>query len=201
MQRHTMQRHTMQRHTMQRPVTGRLSSDHLGAVIRPAAASRASAPAATLPPAAVRLAGALLALAVSAVHIADQGGITAFALPDWLGWAYRLIEVGGALVALVLLWPWSGRFPWVGWASATLLGIGPLIGYLASRSVGVPGDPEDVGNWSDWLGTTSLFLEAALVAVSIGMLLVLSPLRRALAGSFTAYDEHRTGVTHTPITS
>jgi hypothetical protein len=163
-------------------------------------ATRPSGPAATLPPGAVRLGGALLAVAVSAVHIADQGGITAFTLPDWLGWAYRLIEVGGALVALVLLWPWSGRFPWVGWATATLLGIGPFIGYLASRSVGVPSDPEDVGNWGDWLGTTSLFLEAALIAVSVGMLLALSPIRRALATSSTALDGHRTGVTRTPIT-
>jgi hypothetical protein len=31
----------------------------------------------------VRLAGALLALAVAGVHVADQGGITAFNSPDW----------------------------------------------------------------------------------------------------------------------
>jgi len=51
----------------------------------------------------VRLVGALLALAVSAVHIADQGGMTAFASPDWIGWGYRLIEAGGVLTALALL--------------------------------------------------------------------------------------------------
>jgi hypothetical protein len=44
------------------------------------------------PPAyAIRLAGALLALAIAVVHVADQGGVTAFTSPDWLGWAYRLI--------------------------------------------------------------------------------------------------------------
>ena len=57
----------------------------------------------TAPDVAVRLAGALLALAVSAVHVADQGGVTALNSPAWMGWGYRLIEVGGVLTALVLL--------------------------------------------------------------------------------------------------
>ena len=35
---------------------------------------------------AVRFTGALLAVAVAAVHVADQGGITAMASPVWIGW-------------------------------------------------------------------------------------------------------------------
>ena len=58
-------------------------SDRLG--VRPGAA----------PEMAVRIVGALLALAIAAVHVADQGGMTSFASPDWIGWGYRLIEVGG----------------------------------------------------------------------------------------------------------
>ena len=69
------------------------------------------------PQLAVRLVSALL-LAVAGVHVADQGSITAFnSPPDWLGWAYRLIEVGGVLTALVLLLPWSR---WLGWAAGVL---------------------------------------------------------------------------------
>jgi len=37
--------------------------------------------------------------------------------------------------------------------------------------VGVPGDSADVGNWGDWLGTVSLLVEAALVMLSVSMLL------------------------------
>ena len=48
--------------------------------------------AAALPPVTVRLVGAVLALAVATAHVADQGGVTAFTFPDWLGWSYRLIE-------------------------------------------------------------------------------------------------------------
>ena len=47
----------------------------------------------------MRMTGALLALAIAAVHVADQGGISGFASPGWIGWGYRLIEVGGVLTA------------------------------------------------------------------------------------------------------
>ena len=126
--------------------------------------ARAGAP----PELAVRLVSALLALGVASVHVADQGGITAFNSPDWMGWAFRVIEAAGVLTALVLLLPWSA---WVGWAAGVLLGTGPFLGYVASRSVGVPGDHADIGNWGYWLGTVSLVVEAALVILSVGMLL------------------------------
>jgi len=125
---------------------------------------RAGAP----PELAVRLVSALLALAVAGVHVADQGGIIALNSPAWLGWSYRVIEVGGVLTALVLLLPWSA---WLGWAASVLLGVGPFLGYVTSRSVGLPGDHADIGNWGYWLGTVSLIVEAALVILSVGMLL------------------------------
>jgi len=121
----------------------------------------------------MRLVGALLALAIAAVHVADQGGVTVLNSPAWLGWAFRLIEVGGVLTALVLLVPrpaWLGP-AWLGWAAGALLGAGPFLGYVASRTVGVPGDPADVGNWGYWVGTVSLLTEAALVTLSASMLL------------------------------
>ena len=119
----------------------------------------------TTPEFAVRFAGALLAGAVAAVHVADQGSVTALADPAWIGWGYRLIEAGGVLTALILL------LPRLAWAAGALLGAGPFLGYVASRTVGVPGDPADVGNWGYWVGTVSLLTEAALVTLSASMLL------------------------------
>jgi len=137
---------------------------------------------------AVRFVGALLAVTVAAVHVADQGGITALASPAWIGWGFRLVEAGGILTALILLLPgqarpgpvslgparvgraWFGAAS-LGWAAGVLLGAGPFTGYIASRTVGVPGDPGDVGNWGYWVGTVSLLVEAALVALSVSMLL------------------------------
>jgi hypothetical protein len=136
----------------------------------------------SVPELSVRIVGALLALAVAAVHIADQGGITVLNSPSWIGWSYRLIEVGGVLTALALVLPrprWLGP-AWLGWAAGVLLGAGPFIAYIASRTVGVPGDPGDVGNWGYWVGTVSLFIEAALVMLSISMLVAAR--QRASAG-------------------
>jgi len=131
------------------------------------AASRISVPDVT-----VRMAGAMLALAIAAVHVADQGSVTGFASPGWIGWSYRLIEVGGVLTALALLLPRPARLApaWAGWAAGVLLGAGPFIAYVLSRSVGLPGDPGDVGNWGYWVGTVSLFIEAGLIALSVSML-------------------------------
>ena len=121
----------------------------------------------------VRLSGALLALAVAAVHVADQGSITALAMPGWIGWGYRFIEVGATATAALLLLPrslWLVR-DWMGWAAGAVLGAGPFIGYVLSRTVGLPGDRGDVGNWGYWVGTVSLFTEAALIILSLTMLI------------------------------
>jgi hypothetical protein len=129
--------------------------------------------------AAARFAGAMLALAIATVHVADQGGVTALNSPHWIGWGYRIIEVGGVLTAVVLLLPGPARLTnWAGWAAGVLLGIGPFVAYILSRTVGLPGDPGDVGNWGYWVGTVSLFVEAALIVLSVSMLLA----RRQLAG-------------------
>ena len=69
--------------------------------------------------------------------------------------------------AVTLLVPWSA---WVGWAAALLLGAGPFIAYVVSRSIGLPGDHGDVGNWGYWVGTVSLAVEAALIVLGITML-------------------------------
>ncbi len=37
--------------------------------------------------------------------------------------------------------------------------------------MGLPGDHGDVGNWGYWVGTVSLFVEAALIVLSLTMLL------------------------------
>jgi hypothetical protein len=141
-------------------------------------------PASAVPEIAVRVVGALLALAVSAVHIADQGGMTALASPDWMGWGYRLIEAGGVVTAAALLLgplaplpsrsagpSWSGLARQLSWEAGALLGAGPFLAYVVSRTVGMPGDARDVGKWGYWVGTVSLLVEAALVALSISMLL------------------------------
>ncbi len=114
-----------------------------------------------------RLVGALLALGVVVAHVNDQGGVANFADPDWLGWGYRLIEVGGLLTAATLLLVGGWR---PAWAPAALLGLAPFLGYIATRTVGLPGDSGDVGNWDDWGGTMALLFEASLFVLAISIL-------------------------------
>jgi hypothetical protein len=121
-----------------------------------------------------RVLAALLVLGIVSAHISDQGGITQFTDPQWVGWGYRLIEVGGTLTAIVLL-P-LGRWRPV-WAAAVLLGAGPLLAYLASRTVGLPGDTGDIGNWGDWVGTMAILFESALILTALGVLLRRAPER------------------------
>jgi hypothetical protein len=107
----------------------------------------------------VRFVAGLLAVAVAVAHVADQGGVTALAAPQWLGWSYRLVEVGGVVTALGLAWRRSVlAATWAGLAVGTV----PFLGYLASRTLGTLADPADVGHWSDWAGTVALLVEAAL---------------------------------------
>ena len=116
-----------------------------------------------------RFIGALLALGVTVAHVEDQGGITAFNNdPDWLGWGYRLIEVGGLAAAAVLLVAGGIR---LAWAPAALLGIAPFVGYILTRTTGLPGHHDDVGNWSQWSGTMSLLVEASLFVLAVSILL------------------------------
>jgi hypothetical protein len=110
----------------------------------------------------------MLALGIVAAHVSDQGGITKLSDPHWIGWSYRLVEVGGLATAVVIIL--LGRWRPV-WAAAILLGAGPMLAYLTSRTIGLPGDSEDVGNWSNWVGTMSLLFEGSLLVVAIGALL------------------------------
>src|SRR5580692_10989169 len=88
----------------------------------------------TAPDVTLRLVGALLALAIATVHVADQGGVTTLAAPNWIGWGYRMVEAGGVLTALVLLLPRPAWLPaWTGWAAALLLAVGPFFAYILSR--------------------------------------------------------------------
>jgi hypothetical protein len=116
-----------------------------------------------------RLIGAMLAVGVTVAHIGDQGGITAFSGdPDWIGWGYRLIEVGGLLTAAVLLVAGGIKLVWV---PAALLGVAPFISYILTRTTGLPGDRADVGNWDDWNGTMALIVEASLFVLAVSVLI------------------------------
>src|SRR3954462_6124786 len=52
------------------------------------------------------------------------------------------------------------------WAGALVLAIVPLVGYVVSRSTGLPDAHSDVGKWLEPLGVASLVIEAPLAALA-----------------------------------
>ena len=112
------------------------------------------------------IAGALLAVAVSAIHVSDQGGLTALKDPAYLGYGYRLLELAGVITAVLLFT--RGRA--AGWVLALGVAAGPLIGITISRSVGLPDATDDIGNWFEPLGMLAMAVELALACLSVSVL-------------------------------
>ncbi|HTU36786.1 MAG TPA: hypothetical protein VMF35_02150 [Acidimicrobiales bacterium] len=117
----------------------------------------------------VVLVTAMLSITVAVIHVLDQGGVTNYAgSPWWLGGGYWAVEIAGVGTAIAVV---TAR-RWIPtWILAFFIGFGPFVAYLLTRIVGLPGDPGDVGNWSDPLGTASLLVEGTLMLMAASTLL------------------------------
>jgi hypothetical protein len=108
-----------------------------------------------------RLLGALAVFAVGLIHILDAVGT--YHSTRWIFWSYiALIAV--AVPAAMSLLHWSSP---LAWTAAATVAVGPLVAYLWSRTIGLPGDAPDVGNWLCTLGMAALFVESSLLALSL----------------------------------
>ncbi len=70
------------------------------------------------------------------------------------------------------------------------LALVPIAGYVVSRTTGLPGATDDIGDWANALGLATLAVEAALVALAVRAAPMgqtsrqfSGPLRRAEEGS------------------
>jgi hypothetical protein len=52
-------------------------------------------------------------------------------------------------------------------ASGRAHGSSPFIGYVLSRTTGLPGAMGDIGNWTEPLGLASLYVEACVFALGV----------------------------------
>ncbi|MBW0119552.1 hypothetical protein I4J48_30340 [Pseudonocardia sp. KRD-169] len=111
------------------------------------------------------IAGAVLALAVSVIHVLDQGGLTAMKDPAYLGYGYWVLELAGLVCAVLLLTRSRS-----GWLLAIGVAAGPLLGIVVSRSVGLPDATDDIGNWTEPLGVLAMAVETALLLLAVAVL-------------------------------
>jgi hypothetical protein len=113
-----------------------------------------------------RASAALLALAVSWIHVLDQGGLTGLKDPAYLGWGYRMLEVTGVVVAILLF----TQRRTLGWLLAVGVAVGPLVGLIVSRTVGLPNAMDDIGNWTETLEIAAMIVESSLLAIAVAAL-------------------------------
>jgi hypothetical protein len=94
---------------------------------------------------------------IGLIHLLDS--VDTFHETRWLFWAYVLLIGATIVVAGALLYHPDRR----AFTAAALVAAAPLMGYLLSRTTGLPGADEDVGNWADPLGLASLWVEGAVL--------------------------------------
>jgi hypothetical protein len=119
-----------------------------------------------LAPLSVYLLASVLCLAIAVIHVQDQGGFLGNVTPAWIAVGYYVVEAMAAITALLF-----ARQQTIAWILGLAVSAGPGIAYILSRTVGLPGDSADIGNWGYLLGTVSLIVEGTLFALCSMILL------------------------------
>ena len=122
--------------------------------------------------------GGLAAVAlIHALQLPD-----AFAEASYLGWLF-VVAIVAAVGLLATLTHASDRSVWR--ATATLPAL-ILLGYLLSRTIGLPGANNDVGEWDEPLGLASMVVESVVLCVSGRVLMTRHHRTRARAAGSVA---------------
>ena len=99
--------------------------------------------------------------AIGLIHLLDAP--SKYGETPYMFWMY-LALIAGCLVGATLLLRAPTR---LGWLAAVALSSLPFMGYVLSRSTGLPGALGDIGNWTEPLGLASLYVEACVCALGL----------------------------------
>src|SRR4051794_4528847 len=128
--------------------------------------------------AAVGLAG------IALIHLLDALG--KFQETPYMGWMYVGLIVSCLAVAATLLHTHARE----AWLATIALPASAIVGFVLTRTTGLPQAKGDIGNWSEPLGLAALFVEGAVIAIAGYALAALRPAkllarrtRVALAGA------------------
>ena len=120
-------------------------------------------PALPLDPA-VRAAAAIGLITVGLIHVLEiQGQLSGAA---WLTTGFVLLAACAPVAGLWLL----ARPSTAAWAFSGLVCFLAAAGYILTRSVAVPGDTDDRGNWLEPLGVAALFTEVIVTILAVVVL-------------------------------
>ena len=112
---------------------------------------------------------------IALIHLLDLPGT--FDTQAYKGWLYIALVAGSLLIAAALVRSSDPR----AWLAASLLPLGAIVGYVWSRTIGLPGGADDIGNWTEPLGLASLFVEGGVITLAAAVLRARQPERVPLA--------------------
>jgi hypothetical protein len=129
---------------------------------------------------------------VALIHLLDLPGKlseTPYMFFMYLG------AIGGSLALAATLMRTSDARAWAGAAALPAL---VIVGYVLSRTTGLPQSTDDIGNWGEPLGIASLFVEGSLVALSTAVL-VARRAHRVPARALNGVHAHAPGRSREPM--
>lgn len=97
---------------------------------------------------------------IALIHLLDS--LSKFKETPYVGWMYVGLMVGSVAVAGGLVHLRDRRV----WLASGLLALSAIVGFVLSRTTGLPNATGDIGNWSEPIGIASLFVEGTVVALS-----------------------------------
>ena len=101
---------------------------------------------------------------VALIHVLDAHDT--FVATPYKGWLYVGLIAGSLTAAGALVRRSDTR----AWAAAGALSLAAFLAFVYSRTVGLPASADDIGNWWEPLGLSSLFVEGTVVALSAAVL-------------------------------
>jgi hypothetical protein len=105
-------------------------------------------------------------LGVGLVHVLD--GIGKYTETRYLFWMFMGLVVSSIAAAAAVLFTRSR----VAFLGAAALMASALVGYVLSRTTGLPNATGDIGNWKEPIGVANVFLEVATIAIAAPAYLV-----------------------------
>jgi hypothetical protein len=100
---------------------------------------------------------------IAIVHLIDSVGT--YSETRYVFWLYVALIVGCVAQSAILLFAQRVDGA-IAWSAVVVLGLAPLVGYVLSRSTGLPADSGDIGDWSEPLGLVSMFVEALVIVLA-----------------------------------
>jgi hypothetical protein len=119
---------------------------------------------------------------IGLIHLLDSIG--KYSETRYLFWMYVALIVGSVVTAGAVLFS-RARLPLL---VAAGLAAGALVGFVLSRTTGLPNATGDIGNWTEPLGLASLFVEATVVAAALGAYAILPAPSRTSARRLHAVE-------------